>query len=224
MIEKINTLLQSKFVGTRKDVLLHLARTLSLQVSTDDEAQALIDKLTDEKVKEFVKDFRAEIDKEVSESTKTFEMNLKKKFDFVEKQATQPTNPDNGGGAPKTNEPNAEYQKLIESINLLQQKITSFESQNQQKTRSQILSEKLATCKDEVFKGRILKDFGRMSFNSDDEFNEYISETVADIETANQNAINLGLANSGRPWVNGGSTSKKATDDELNEIVKGLSI
>ena len=34
---------------------------------------------------EFVKEYRADVDKEVSDSNKTFETNLKKKYDFVDK-------------------------------------------------------------------------------------------------------------------------------------------
>ena len=86
MKETILALLIAKFSGVRKDGLTALARSLALQCTTEDEATALVEKITDAQVNEFVKDYRADVDKEVSESNKTFETNLKKKFDFVAKK------------------------------------------------------------------------------------------------------------------------------------------
>ena len=85
MRETILALLIAKFSGVRKDGLAALARSLALQCTTEDEAKALVDKITDAQVNEFVRDYRADVDKEVSESNKTFETNLKKKYDFVDK-------------------------------------------------------------------------------------------------------------------------------------------
>ena len=82
--QQILALLQAKFAGVRKDGLAQLARMIALQVTSQEEAQALIDKLDVEKVTETVKDYRKDVDKEVSEANKTYEGNLKKKFKFVE--------------------------------------------------------------------------------------------------------------------------------------------
>ena len=73
MKDKLLALLTAKFSGVRKDILLQMARIMALQCTNDTEAQALVDKLTLEQVNEFSKDFRADVDKEVSNSTKTFE-------------------------------------------------------------------------------------------------------------------------------------------------------
>lgn len=78
MKERILALLIAKFSGVRKDGLTALARSLALQCATEDEAKALVDKLTDAQVGEFVKEYRADVDKEVSDSNKTFETNLKR--------------------------------------------------------------------------------------------------------------------------------------------------
>lgn len=58
MKETILALLLAQFVGVRKDGLTQLARSLALQCTTEEEAKALVDKLTDAQVKEFVKEFR----------------------------------------------------------------------------------------------------------------------------------------------------------------------
>ena len=78
MKEKILALLQAKFAGVRKDGLNHLARSLALQATNEEEASALIEKLTKEQVETFVKEYRAEVDKRFLEGNKTFETNLKK--------------------------------------------------------------------------------------------------------------------------------------------------
>jgi len=85
MKEKILALLITKFSGVRKDGLTQLAGSLALQVLTEEEAQALVDKLDQSKVTEFVKEYRSGVDKEVSTATKTSEDKLKEKFDLVEK-------------------------------------------------------------------------------------------------------------------------------------------
>lgn len=76
--QQILALLQAKFAGVRKDGLAQLARMIALQVTSQEEAQALIDKLDVEKVTETVKDYRKDVDKEVSEANKTYEGNLKR--------------------------------------------------------------------------------------------------------------------------------------------------
>lgn len=194
MKEKILALLIAKFSGVRKDVLNHLARTFALQATNDDEAKALVDKLTDAQVNEYVKEFRADVDKEVSESNKTFEANLKKKYDFVDKgKRDEP-------GDPKPNPNNlSEIVKaaVAEAVKPFQEKLSGYEADNVAKSRLQALTEKLNECKDETFKAQTLKDFARMKFDTDDEFNEYLNEKVTDIATANQNMANVALNNSG---------------------------
>lgn len=85
MKETILALLIAKFSGERKDGLTQLASSLALQAETKEEAQALVEKLTQPKVTDFIKDLRSGIDKEITTATKTTEEKLKEKFDFVEK-------------------------------------------------------------------------------------------------------------------------------------------
>lgn len=193
MRETILALLIAKFSGVRKDVLNQLARTLALQVATDEEAKTLVDKLTDAQVKEYVKEFRADVDKEVSDSNKTYEANLKKKFDFVAKQ-TEP-----GGKGGKETEPDPTDISAIvkaavaEAVKPFQEKLSGYEADSIAKSRLQALNEKLKDCKDENFKAQTLKDFARMSFKDDDDFNEYLTSKVTDIETANQGVADAEL-------------------------------
>lgn len=211
MKEKILALLIAKFSGVRKDVLNHMARAFALQVATEEEAKNLVEKITDAQVNEYVKEVRADVDKEVSESNKTFETNLKKKFDFVAKRDTEP------GGEPKP-DPNdlaATIKAAVaEAVKPFQDKLAGFESANVAKSRLQALNEKLNGCKDETFKKQTLKDFARMTFDTDDAFNEYLTEKAADIESANQNVADAALSN--------GAGSPLFSQKEKSGISKGV--
>ena len=83
----ILALLVAKFPGVRKDGLNMLARLMALQTETEDEAKAAVERLTRDGVDAFVRDFRSDVDKEVSDGTRTFEENLRRKSDLVEKQS-----------------------------------------------------------------------------------------------------------------------------------------
>ncbi|UWH95587.1 MAG: protein of unknown function DUF4355 [Bacteriophage sp.] len=195
MKETILALLIAKFSGVRKDGLVALARSLALQCTTEDEAKTLVDKFTDAQVNEFVKDYRADVDKEVSESNKTFETNLKKKFDLVQK--TEP----GGKKNPKdtdTDDIAAIVKAAVDAaVAPLNDKLNGYEAKTIAETRLQALNEKLNGCKDENFKAQTLKDFARMNFKDDADFNEYLTGKEADIATANQNKADADLSNSG---------------------------
>ncbi len=196
MREKILALLGAKFTGMRKDGLTALASALALQCTTEDDAKSLVEKVTDAQVTEFVRDYRKEVDKEVSESTKTFENNLRKKFEFKEKVSKSDDN------VPKDNADDISAivkAAVAEAVKPFQDKLSSYEAEGVAKSRLQTLTEKLSICKDETFKQQTLKDFSRMHFDSDDAFTEYLNEKVTDIDTANQNVANMKLGNGGSP-------------------------
>lgn len=196
--QQILALLQAKFAGVRKDGLAQLARMIALQVTSQEEAQALIDKLDVEKVTETVKDYRKDVDKEVSEANKTYEGNLKKKFKFVEfddptpaDDPTKKTNPDDLQAAIKA--------AVAEVVKPLNDEIAALRGSKISESRLQTLTEKLGSCKDETFKAKVLKDFNRMSFTDDNAFNEYLTETETDIAAFNQDLANKGLGEQGKP-------------------------
>ncbi len=84
-VDEITALLVNKFSGVRKDGLAHVARLIALQATTEEEIQALVSKMDADKVTETVREYRKNVDKEVTDATKTHEANLKKKFEFREK-------------------------------------------------------------------------------------------------------------------------------------------
>ena len=196
MKKTILALLVAKFQGVRKDALGVLAGVLALQATNEDEAKALVEKVTDAQVTEFAKDYRADVDKEVSESNKTFETNLRKKYDFKEKQ--------NEPGIQQTENPNdiaaIVKEAVAAAVKPFEEKLSGYETKNIADSRLAKLNEKLNDCKDETFKAQTLKDFARMSFATDDDFTQYLNDKTADIATANQNMANVALGGaSGKP-------------------------
>ena len=196
MKKTILALLVAKFQGARKDGLNVLAGILALQASTEDEAKALVEKITDAQVNEFIKDYRKDVDKEVSESNKTFETNLRKKYDFKEKEVEPGDDP--------SKDPNdiAEIVKaaVAAAVKPFEEKLSGYETKNIADSRLAKLNEKLNDCKDETFKAQTLKDFARMTFANDDDFTQYLNDKTADIATANQNVANAALGGaSGKP-------------------------
>ena len=196
MKKTILALLVAKFQGARKDGLNVLASILALQASTEDEAKALVEKITDAQVNEIIKDYRKDVDKEVSESNKTFEANLRKKYDFKEKEVEP-------GNEPSKNPDDiAEIVKaaVAAAVKPFEEKLSGYETKNIADSRLAKLNEKLNDCKDETFKAQTLKDFARMTFATDDDFTQYLNDKTADIATANQNMANAALGGaSGKP-------------------------
>lgn len=200
MKDEILALLVAMFAGVRKDGLNQLARSIALQVSTKDEAAALVEKLTEAQVNEFVKEYRSEVDKEATEARKTYESNLKKKFDLVEKKTNEPGDGGNGNGGNGGDDIATKLDALLDAkLKPLQEKLSKYEQGDIAKTRLQSLNDKLGGCKDDTFKAKALKDFARMKFETDEEFNEYLTETETDMATANQSVANAALGNHGTP-------------------------
>jgi hypothetical protein len=198
MKTKILALLSAKFAGVRKDGLAQLASALAFQATTDEEANTLVEKFTPDQVNDFVKDFRKDVDKEVSVANKTFEGTLKEKFDLVEKKGDPKTDPD----PTNPNDMPAWAKALIDQNKALADKIGGFEGTKTKESRLQSLESKLVDVP-ESFKAQKLKDFSRMSFDTDEAFNEYLTESETDITAFNQELADKGLSGHGKPFMGG---------------------
>ena len=192
MFEKIIELLTAKFTGIRKDAIEMLARNLALQCDNDDDLTAAIGKLTDEKVNEFVKGYRSQVDKEVSASISANEKNLRKKYDFIEKKID--------GNEPKKTEGNDANDisaiinaAIAKAIEPFQNEISNLKQENTSKSRLQQVNDKLNACKNDVYKNQMLKAYQKMAFADDEKFNEYLTELDSDIAEANQSFANDSL-------------------------------
>jgi hypothetical protein len=202
-LQQILALLMAKFTGVRRDGLTQLARVILLQNATIEDAQSAVDKLTDAQVNQFIKDYRADVDKEVSDSNKTYDANLRKKYDFVDKNNPEPGGDNHGNKDKKDdNNGNKDQATLIQeavaaALKPIQDRLTQYEKADVDKSRLQKLNDALASCKNESFKAQTLKDFARMQFADDNSFNEYLTEKQEDIKGANQDFADTSMARSG---------------------------
>jgi hypothetical protein len=143
MKDKILAILEQKFQGKRKDGLNRLASAIALQVTTEDELTAVVGKLTAESVDTFITEWRKEADAEIEKSNKTREDNLRKKYNFVEKEeSTQPPLPGNENidAAAIQKMLNESVEKLVKP---LQATIDSLKGEKTKESRLQTLNEKL---------------------------------------------------------------------------------
>jgi hypothetical protein len=218
MKQKLLELLNARFLGkgVRKDVLARLATAYSLQITTEEEAQALVEKLTDEQVTEFQKELRSEVDSEIAKATKTALENAGKG-----KGGEGDQNPEPGKGEGGSSDPTdiaSIIAAAIEKANApLLQEINSIKAGKTTETRLSRMEEVLKDVNPEL-KAKTLKDFGRMSFENDESFEEYLTETTTDIQTINQTIVNQGLAGH-QPGNGGAGKGGKLSDAEYDDMV-----
>lgn len=196
MKQKLLELLTAKFLGkgtTRKDTLARLASAFATQCTTEEEAQALIDKVTVEQVTDFEKEHRSEVDSEIAKATKTALENAEKSKGG--EGAGNPEPKKEEGGSSDPNDIASIVAAAIKEANApLLQEIANIKAGKTTETRLSRMEEVLKDVNPEL-KAKTLKDFGRMSFENDDSFEEYLTETTTDIQTINQTIINQGLSN-----------------------------
>lgn len=192
MRDVILRLLQVRFVGARPDGLRVLARSLALQAATEEEAQKVVEALTQANVDDYIKEFRSDVDKEVTES-------VKKVSDKMKVKEPEPTP---GGIKPGEEKPAADdIQSLIAAaVKPLTDQLASMQTAGVQHSRESAFAKKLESCTDEMFKTSQKDSFGYMQFKDEESFNTYIEGLDKHIQTANQGVIDQKLANAGQPF------------------------
>ena len=218
MKQKLLELLNTRFLGkgVRKDVLARLATAYSLQITTEEEAQALVEKLTDEQVTEFQKELRSEVDSEIAKATKTALENAGKGKGGEGAGDPEPKKEEGGNGGEESDIAKA-LKQIAETQKTLADEINSIKAGKTTETRLSRMEEVLKDVNPEL-KAKTLKDFGRMSFENDESFEEYLTETTTDIQTINQTIVNQGLAGH-QPGNGGGAPTGKLTEAEYDNIV-----
>ncbi|KAA6441462.1 hypothetical protein FEM33_01635 [Dyadobacter flavalbus] len=106
----------------------------------------------------------------------------------------------------------------------LVQKISGLENGKTAESRKSQLEAKLKDAP-EQYKQTILKNFSRINFESDEAFNEYLTETETDLTAFTQDLSNQSLANNGKPFkVTTPGNNKEASKEEVAELSKNLKI
>lgn len=98
------------------------------------------------------------------------------------------------------------------AVEPLQKEIQSFKLGKTAETRKQTLENVLKEAP-ESFKKTMLKSFEKMNFESDEDFNTFVSETQNDLKDIVQDNANNGMNLFPRPTGSSGSSSKQVEDD-----------
>jgi hypothetical protein len=112
---------------------------------------------------------------------------------------------------------------LVTSTQALAKGLESIQGEKMANTRKQQYESKLEGIPAKV-KAKALKDFAKMKFETEDEFNEWLAETESDVEEMIQEESNNGLTN--QMPVRGVKVTpgkvKPATDAELDEVMNAI--
>lgn len=133
------------------------------------------------------------------------------------------------GGAPAKTEPEKTLADMPEwaktfakQMETLASGLSNLQAEKTTGTRKQTLEEKLKDAP-ETFKNKVLKDFGRMKFETDEEFQSYLTETEEDAKAFDQEITDKGLGLQ-TPPQKGKETKgdKPATKEEVKDVVDSI--
>lgn len=105
---------------------------------------------------------------------------------------------------------------MLDTVNALKDEVTTLKGEKITNSRKAKLQ---AVLKDAgTFGTRTLKSFSKMSFENDEEFEEFLSEVEEDVKSYNQERADAGLSTMGAPPAAGGGKTKEDEPFSDNEI------
>lgn len=222
--EQILALLQAKYPGVRKDGLAQLAHSIGLVADTDEDVNAAIAKLTEDKVNQFVTAWRKDADAENQKAAETREANLKAKFNLVDKGNPTPTPQPQDKPAPqKLGELTLEQLKEVmmqtakEAVQPIAEQVHGFQLKDITATREQEVS-KLLDNLPGGYKNAVLGSFRATEFKDDEAFKQFLETTKTDVASFKQELADKGLAADKAPIM--GSQSPEGVSVAVSEYIK----
>lgn len=199
----ILALLTEKFTGVRKDGLQQLAAVISVQCSTEEEANEVVGKFTADKVSKFVTEWRKTADAEVAKANKTYEDGLRRKYDFKEKEQPGETKPGQQTPPPAGALTAEQIRAIIREENkAIREGYDALRAEKTTATRRDQFVAKLEAAKIEgKQREMMLRSFDRVAptFKDDDDFNGYLTEVQEDLQGIAQEQSDKGLHNHEKP-------------------------
>lgn len=201
--EEILKLLMEKFPSIRKDGLEHLAMSLLPLCSTQEKADALVGELTAESVGEIVKEWRKAVDAENNKAIETFKKSLpnppepKKDEPKPAPAEPEPVDPSSQG---MTAEAIAKLvsEAVAQQMKPMQDEIARFKGKEVQTNRQSLLESELEGTP-ESFRSVLIDGFKGRQFETDDAFNQYLTQAKEKISAFKQEMADNGLKGFGSP-------------------------
>ncbi|MCM1361751.1 MAG: hypothetical protein NC235_07600 [Clostridiales bacterium] len=192
-----------------ESVAAQIANNLNLtEDASEEEVQTAIDSAVDVAIP-FLKLTQSAVSRIVNA-----QRSKSNKEDEQSDPVAQPKSPTNG-----TEEVPAWAQKLIDSNNALQSEINAMKAEKATTSRKVRLKDAVKNAG--AYGKSVLRQFGRMSFANDEEFENYLDEVKEDLRNFDQERIDAGLQDLGNPpSAQGGGTKTETeiTDAELDQM------
>jgi len=169
-------------------------------------------------VEPMLKAFQSETDKLRGENA-----TLKTQLETAKKMETKPDETDNRDVGDKGDDTPKWAKKMFEGFEAVQKKLEAYEADKVTGSRKNRLDEKLKDVP-ESLKTMIAKNFGKMKFDSDGDFDDYLTEVSAQVEEFAKEVKIDGVAGNGKsskgkpPEGN----PKEATKEESEVVVEKI--
>jgi predicted outer membrane protein len=200
MKDKILQSLRNKYknLGLSESVLAGMADMIAINTTEESNIETAV-----AGVENLAKSFQSEADRIRTEAT----LKAKAESKGGESQEKKPAETET-----KNEDVPAWAKGLIESNKSLSEQLNAIKSGTTTTSRKSVLETKLKDAP-ESFKSKILKDFDRMAFGNDDDFNAYLTETETDLGAVTQEFANKGLSAHQSPITGGGATEASLDAD-----------
>jgi len=191
MKDKILASLRNKYrnLGLSDKITEGIADLLALTTTEESQIETAV-----AGVENLAKGFQGDADRIRTEATQKAKAE-QQKAQGGEQQKQEPTNDDVPAWA----------KGFTDKIASLTEELTAIKKGKTTSTRKEVLEQKLKDAPAAI-KAKTLKDFERMQFETDDDFNAYLTETETDLGVVVQEFANKGLAAHQSPVVGGGAT------------------
>lgn len=217
MKKKLLELLEAKFPGARKDGLQQLANSLSLTVTTEDEATAVVGKITADQVADYIKEWRRVADAENSAAAQTRENNIREKYDLTEKGQQQQQQQQQ-----VQNVSAQDIQKMIEeavtkATQGLQSTVATMQATDIAKARREKIEALFGKDTPETYKKTVLAGFEGRTFKDDADFDAFAEQTKTNHAAFMQDMADRSLRGE-KPLL--GGTNKDGVSNAVESYVK----
>jgi len=187
MKQKILEALKAKFAGVSDNILNRIAEKMAKTVTTEEGVQSAVDATTFQQI------IDGEADRRATEATQTAVNNYEKKHglkdgtkvDDVDGKKNPDKSHQEGGDGKQNQQPNNDTPEWVKSIletnKKMEERLARIEGEKTTTSRKSVLNKVLEKAPEKI-RLRYEKDFARMNFENDEDFNGWISEITPDIE------------------------------------------
>ena len=177
MKKKIIEALATKFEGVEANILDRVAENLSKTVKSEDEIQTIVDGVTFQSVLESYADSRT------NEAVTSAVANYEKKYNLKDGKPIQETPPP--PPTPTGEEIPPYIKALMEQNKRLEEQISAINSERQTTSRKKTLQGVLKDAPQKL-RERYEKDFNRLSFKDDNDFQSWIDEVTPEVQALSE--------------------------------------